>query len=115
MALRYAVATKKNLQSVTGRHNCYGLYTQSDHNARLAFGPHCFALRHVSRIRMETAPVAERFERHRQPWTQDEVQKLHLLAKKGMPLKAIAKAMTRSEESTKDRAKADGLAITKLR
>ena len=32
---------------------------------------------------------ADRFERHRQPWTQDEVQKLHLLAKKGMALKAI--------------------------
>lgn len=59
--------------------------------------------------------MAERFERHRQPWTQDEIQKLHLLAKKGMALKAIAKAMTRSEESVKDRAKADGLNITKLR
>ena len=59
--------------------------------------------------------MAERFERHRQLWTQDEIQKLHLLAKKGMPLKAIAKAMTRSEESVKDRAKADGLSITKLR
>ena len=59
--------------------------------------------------------MAERFERHRQPWTQDEIQKLHLLAKKGMALKAIAKAMTRSEESVKDRAKADGLAIAKLR
>lgn len=59
--------------------------------------------------------VAERFERHRQPWTQDEIQKLHLLAKKNMPLKAIAKAMTRSEESVKDRAKSDGLSISKLR
>ncbi len=59
--------------------------------------------------------MAERFERHRQPWTQDEIQKLHLLAKKGMALKAIAKAMTRSEESVKDRAKADGLTIVKLR
>ena len=57
----------------------------------------------------------EGFERHRQPWTQDEVQKLHLLAKKGMALKAIAKALTRSEESIRDRAKADGLAITRLR
>jgi len=56
-----------------------------------------------------------KFERHRQPWTQDEVQKLHLLAKKGMALKAIAKALKRSEESTKDRAKADGLSIAKLR
>ncbi|OYY64706.1 SANT/Myb-like DNA-binding domain-containing protein [Sphingomonas sp. 28-62-11] len=59
--------------------------------------------------------MAERFERHRQPWTQDEIQKLHLLAKKNMPLKAIAKAMTRSEESVKDRAKSDGLSISKLR
>lgn len=57
----------------------------------------------------------ETFERHRQPWTPDEVQKLHTLAKKGMALKAIAKALKRSEESTKDRAKADGLAIAKLR
>ena len=56
-----------------------------------------------------------RFERHRQPWTSEEIQKLHLLAKKGMPLKQMAKAMTRSEESIKDRAKIDGLKITKLR
>ena len=59
--------------------------------------------------------AAERFERHRQPWTSDEIQKLHTLAKKGMPLKQMAKAMTRSEESIKDRAKADGLKIAKLR
>ena len=59
--------------------------------------------------------MAERFERHRQPWTSDEVQKLHTLAKKGMGLKAIAKALTRTEESVKDRAKADGLSIAKLR
>jgi len=59
--------------------------------------------------------MAERFERHRQPWTADEIQKLHTLAKKGMALKAIAKALTRSEESVKDRAKADGLNIAKLR
>ncbi|MFM9828225.1 MAG: hypothetical protein ACKVOB_05685 [Sphingomonas sp.] len=59
--------------------------------------------------------MAEKFERHRQPWTQDEIQKLHLLAKKGMALKAIAKALTRSEESVKDRAKADGLSIARLR
>ena len=56
----------------------------------------------------------EKFERHRQPWRQDEIQKLHTLAKKGMPLKAIAKALTRSEESVKERAKADGLSIAKL-
>jgi DNA-binding NarL/FixJ family response regulator len=58
--------------------------------------------------------MAEKFERHRQPWRQDEIQKLHTLAKKGMALKAIAKALTRSEESVKDRAKADGLNIAKL-
>ena len=59
--------------------------------------------------------MTERFERHRQPWRPDEVQKLHTLAKKGMALKAIAKALTRSEESIKLRAKADGLTIAKLR
>jgi hypothetical protein len=59
--------------------------------------------------------MAEKFERHRQPWTSAEIQKLHTLAKKGAALKAIAKALTRSEESVKDRAKADGLIIAKLR
>ena len=55
------------------------------------------------------------FERHRQPWTSDEIQKLHLLAGKGMSLRLIAKAMTRSEESVQARAKADGLKVSKLR
>ena len=55
------------------------------------------------------------FARHRQPWTQDEIQKLHLLAGKGMSLRAVAKALTRTEESVKDRAKADGLKISRLR
>ncbi|QEL21824.1 hypothetical protein FQV39_03970 [Bosea sp. F3-2] len=59
--------------------------------------------------------VTERFERHRQPWTYEELEKLKLLAKKGMALKAISKAMTRSEESIKDRAKLDGIGIAKLR
>lgn len=59
--------------------------------------------------------MAEGFARHKQPWTSDELQKLKRLAEKGMALKAIAKALKRSEESTKDRAKADGLAIAKLR
>ncbi|MET3470359.1 hypothetical protein ABIC78_000861 [Novosphingobium sp. 1529] len=61
------------------------------------------------------AAMAEKFERHRQPWTPAELQKLHTLAKKGMGLKSIAKALTRTEESVKDRAKADGLSIAKLR
>lgn len=59
--------------------------------------------------------MAERFQRHRQPWTHDEIQKLHLLASKEMSLKAISKAMTRSEESIQARAKADGLKVSKLR
>ncbi|MGN6057781.1 MAG: hypothetical protein ACTHOI_04275 [Sphingomicrobium sp.] len=59
--------------------------------------------------------MGERFERHRQPWRQDEIQKLHTLAAKGMALKAIAKALTRSEESVKDRAKLDRIRIAKLR
>lgn len=59
--------------------------------------------------------MKERFERHKQPWKAEEIDKLHQLAKKGMALKTIAKALTRSEESVKDRAKADGLTIAKLR
>jgi hypothetical protein len=59
--------------------------------------------------------MGERFERHRQPWRQDEIQKLHTLAAKGLALKAIAKALTRSEESVKDRAKLDRIRIAKLR
>ncbi len=59
--------------------------------------------------------MGERFERHRQAWRQDEIQKLHTLAGKGMALKAIAKALVRSEESVKDRAKLDRVKITKLR
>lgn len=59
--------------------------------------------------------MAELFERHKQPWTYEELQKLHMFARKGMSLKAIAKALTRSEESIKIRAKADGLEIAKLR
>jgi hypothetical protein len=59
--------------------------------------------------------MSERFERHRQPWRQDEIQKLHTLAGRGMSLRAIAKALTRSEESVKDRAKLDRVKIAKLR
>lgn len=57
----------------------------------------------------------ENFERHRQPWTADELQKLHQFARKGMALKAIGKALTRSEESVRERARQDGLNIAKLR
>jgi DNA-binding NarL/FixJ family response regulator len=59
--------------------------------------------------------MGERFERHRQPWKPDELQKLKTLAAKGKGLKEIAKALSRSEESTKDKAKELGIGIAKLR
>lgn len=59
--------------------------------------------------------MSEKFERHKQPWTPDELQILHRLAAKGMGLKAIAKALTRSEDSTKARAKQDKIKIAKKR
>ena len=57
----------------------------------------------------------ERFERHRQPWNAEEVAKLRTLAAKGMALKAVAKALSRSEESVRDRARQDGIKLAKLR
>ena len=57
----------------------------------------------------------EHFERHKQPWNAEEAGKLKLLAGKGQGLKAIAKALNRSEESTKDFAKKHKIAIAKKR
>jgi hypothetical protein len=65
--------------------------------------------------RGDAPAMAEKFERHKQPWTQEELDKLHRLAVKGMGLKAIAKALTRSEESTEKQAKSLRLKIAKLR
>ncbi len=59
--------------------------------------------------------MSDRFLRHKQAWTSDELQKLHRLAGKGMSLKALSKALTRSEESIQARARLDGLKISKLR
>jgi hypothetical protein len=59
--------------------------------------------------------VSKGFERHRQPWTAEENARLQTLAAKGMGLKAIAKALTRSEESTQAQAKQLKLKIAKLR
>ena len=59
--------------------------------------------------------MADHFVKHRQPWKSEEVAKLRTLAGKAMGLKAIAKALTRSEESVQDRAKIDGIKIAKLR
>nr|WP_137678644.1 hypothetical protein [Parerythrobacter lutipelagi] len=57
----------------------------------------------------------ERFERHKQPWKADEAGQLRLLAGKGKGLREIAKAIGRSEESTKDFAKKNKIEIQKKR
>lgn len=59
--------------------------------------------------------MGQNFERHRQAWTPSEIAKLRLFANKGLSLKAIAKALTRSEESVKKRSKIDKLKISKAR
>ena len=59
--------------------------------------------------------MKEYFERHKQAWTSEEIQKLYAFAKKGMTLKAISKALTRSEESVRTRSKLDKLKIAKKR
>jgi hypothetical protein len=45
--------------------------------------------------------MADVFVRHRQPWTSEEVGKLRILAEKGMGLKAVAKALKRSENPSR--------------
>jgi hypothetical protein len=57
----------------------------------------------------------EFFERHKQPWRADEAGQLRTLAAKGKGLREIAKALNRTEESTKDFAKKNGIAIAKKR
>lgn len=59
--------------------------------------------------------AAERFVRHKQQWNGEEAGKLRVLASKGQGLKQIAKALNRSEESTKDFAKKNKVAIAKKR
>ena len=95
---------------------CPVVIPSRDDRVVIAYGGNRTRIRHV--ILAPELPrqiMTDRFERHRQPWRPDEIQKLHQLAKKGMALKAIAKALTRSEESVKARAKEDGLSIAKLR
>ena len=74
----------------------------------------CGALRPALLVQ-GSAMSKERFERHRQPWRADEVGKLRTLAAKGIALKALAKALNRSEESVRDRAREDSINIAKLR
>ncbi len=57
----------------------------------------------------------EFFERHKQPWKADEAGQLRMLAGKGKGLKEIAKAIGRSEESTKEFAKKNKIEIQKKR
>jgi len=57
----------------------------------------------------------EFFERHKKPWKADEAGQLRILAGKGKGLREIAKAIGRSEESTKDFAKKNGIEIAKKR
>lgn len=59
--------------------------------------------------------MSEKVARHRQPWKPEELQKLRMLAGKGKGLKEIAKALNRTEESTKDAAREHGMTIAKLR
>ncbi len=59
--------------------------------------------------------MSEKLAKHKQPWKPDELQKLRILADKGKGLKEIAKALNRTEESTKDAAKQHGMTIGKLR
>ncbi len=57
----------------------------------------------------------EFFERHKQPWKADEAGQLRMLAGKGKGLKEIAKAIGRSEESTRDFAKKNKIEVMKKR
>jgi hypothetical protein len=64
---------------------------------------------------MRISTMGEKFERHRQPVEFLDLVAGPRLAAKGMSLRGISKAMTRSEESIQARAKADGLKVSKLR
>jgi len=59
--------------------------------------------------------MSEKVARHRQPWKPEELQKLRALSSKGKGLKEIARALNRTEESTKDAAREHGMTIAKLR
>ncbi|VWX52024.1 hypothetical protein [Novosphingobium sp. 9U] len=59
--------------------------------------------------------MSDKVAKHKQPWKPEELQKLRTLADKGKGLKEIAKALNRTEESTKDAAKQHGMTIGKLR
>ena len=59
--------------------------------------------------------MSEKVAKHKQLWKAEELQKLQTLAGKGKGLKEIAKALNRTEESTKDAARQHGVTISKAR
>lgn len=59
--------------------------------------------------------MSEKIAKHKQAWKPEELQKLQSLAGKGKGLKEIAKALNRTEESTRDAARQHGMTISKLR
>ncbi|SFG13441.1 hypothetical protein SAMN05518801_10820 [Novosphingobium sp. CF614] len=59
--------------------------------------------------------MSEKIAKHKQPWKPDELQKLQVLAGKGKGLKEIARALNRTEESTRDAARQHGMVIAKAR
>lgn len=59
--------------------------------------------------------MSDKVAKHKQPWKPEELQKLQVLAGKGKGLKEIAKALNRTEESTKDAARQHGMNISKAR
>ncbi|MGE4306940.1 MAG: hypothetical protein AB7E24_23255 [Novosphingobium sp.] len=59
--------------------------------------------------------MSNKVAKHKQPWKPDELQKLRTLAGKGKGLKEIAKALNRTEESTKDTARQHGFEIARAR
>ncbi|MFC6622212.1 hypothetical protein [Novosphingobium panipatense] len=59
--------------------------------------------------------MSDKVAKHKQPWKPEELQKLQTLAGKGKGLKEIAKALNRTEESTKDAARQHGMTISKAR
>jgi hypothetical protein len=59
--------------------------------------------------------MSDKIAKHKQPWKPEELQKLQILAGKGKGLKEIAKALNRTEESTKDAARQHDMKISKAR
>lgn len=59
--------------------------------------------------------MSEKVAKHKQPWKPEELQKLQTLAGKGKGLKEIAKALNRTEESTRDAVRQHGMTIAKAR